>query len=221
MLFYREVNFDINQLKQASTTTVSAKVNVKSSAKQTNKRKKEILASEAYSFSRDSLSELSELVSKGDEKGIFRYGMPPAIEQIVRSENLEFCKNRSIYDASYFKFIYNLIQIFREGHCGMLSVDAHHHHHIEKRKLSDEDKESLYVDACSLALEFLFNTYLKTGRKLRTTLNLVPVIKEIVENSRGASLTMVNYIVNRESNSNFIRYSFINLSSRSSNLTLC
>ena len=59
----------------------------------------------------DSLSELAELVSKGDEKGLFRMSLPASIEQIVKSENLEFCKNRTIYDHDYFHFIYEMVKI--------------------------------------------------------------------------------------------------------------
>ena len=61
----------------------------------------------------DSLSELTELVSKGDEKGLFGTFLPPSIEQAVKSENLEFCRNRGIYDADYFQFIYNMVNIFK------------------------------------------------------------------------------------------------------------
>jgi hypothetical protein len=59
----------------------------------------------------DSLSELAELVSKGDEKGLFRMSLPASIEQIVKSENLEFCKNRTIYDHDYFHFIFEMVKI--------------------------------------------------------------------------------------------------------------
>ena len=62
-------------------------------------------------MSGDSLSELAELVSRGDEKGLFRTCLPPSIEQIVKSENLEFCKNRTIYDNDYFQIIYELVKI--------------------------------------------------------------------------------------------------------------
>ncbi len=61
----------------------------------------------------DSLSELTELVSKGDEKGLFRTHMPSSIEKAVKSENLDFCKNRAVYDADYFNFIYMMVRIFK------------------------------------------------------------------------------------------------------------
>lgn len=61
--------------------------------------------------SSDSLSELAELVSRGDEKGLFRTCLPASIEQMVKSENLEFCKNRTVYDNEYFQFIYEMVKI--------------------------------------------------------------------------------------------------------------
>ena len=59
--------------------------------------------------SRDSLVELTELVHKGEKKGIFTDKMPASIQQMVRDENLRFMKNRDVYDADYFKFIRTLI----------------------------------------------------------------------------------------------------------------
>ncbi len=64
----------------------------------------------------DSLSELTELVSKGDEKGLFRTHMPSSIEKAVKSENLDFCKNRAVYDPDYFHFIYTMVRIFKVRH---------------------------------------------------------------------------------------------------------
>jgi hypothetical protein len=122
-------------------------------------------------MSRDSLSELSELVSKGDEKGIFRNGLPPAIEQIVRSENLEFSKNRSIYDKEYFEFINNMLKVViineKIENCSSSELDCYSSLFSKQIKLCDDDSEQFYTEAASLGLEFLFNTYFKTGRKLR------------------------------------------------------
>jgi hypothetical protein len=99
------------------------------------------------------LSELTELIIKGDEKGLFKAGLPARIDQMVKAENLEFCKNRAIYDADYFQFIYDMAKIFKELNlCG-----------------EDRQKESelFAIESCNLGLEFLYNTYFKTGKKLR------------------------------------------------------
>ena len=102
----------------------------------------------------DSLSELTELVSKGDEKGLFRTCLPPSIEQAVRSENLDFFKNRAVYDPDYFRFIYTMVKCFKDN----------------SYFLSEEKsrENSLFIsECCQLGLEFIFNTFFKTGKKLR------------------------------------------------------
>ena len=52
-------------------------------------------------------------MSKGDEKGLFNTCLPPAIEQTVKFENLEFCKNKDTYNSDYFQFIFNMTRLFK------------------------------------------------------------------------------------------------------------
>lgn len=59
--------------------------------------------------SSDSLVELTELVHKGEKKGLFMDKMPARIQQVVRDENLKFMKNRDVYNIDYFRFMRNLI----------------------------------------------------------------------------------------------------------------
>ena len=102
----------------------------------------------------DSLSQLAELISKGDEKGIFRrMGFVPEIEQIVKAENLEFCRNRAIYEPNYLNFIFNMSRVFKE--LDLLGENRYH------------DSEMFAFEATNLSLEFLYNTYFKIGKKLR------------------------------------------------------
>jgi len=56
----------------------------------------------------DSLKQLTELVHKGEKKGLFSNKMPARIQQVVREENLLFMRNRNVYDADYFLFVRNL-----------------------------------------------------------------------------------------------------------------
>ena len=57
----------------------------------------------------DSLMELTELVHKGEKKGIFMDKMPASIQRMIHSENLTFVKNRDVYNQEYFKFVKNLV----------------------------------------------------------------------------------------------------------------
>jgi len=56
----------------------------------------------------DSLKQLTELVHKGEKKGLFSNKMPARIQQVVREENLLFMRNRNVYDADYFAFVRDL-----------------------------------------------------------------------------------------------------------------
>lgn len=54
--------------------------------------------------------ELTELVHKGERKGIFMDKMPAAIQQVIHAENITFVKNRDIYNHEYFDFIKQLVR---------------------------------------------------------------------------------------------------------------
>ena len=56
----------------------------------------------------DSLMELTELVHKGERRGIFMDDMPARIHQVIQAENLTFVKNRDVYNTEYFKFVRDL-----------------------------------------------------------------------------------------------------------------
>jgi len=66
----------------------------------------------------DSLKQLTELVHKGEKKGLFSNKMPARIQQVVREENLMFMRNRNVYDADYFTFVRDL--------CSMNMVNFSH-----------------------------------------------------------------------------------------------
>ena len=55
--------------------------------------------------------ELTELVHKGEKKGIFMDEMPASIHQIIQAENLTFVKNCDVYNTDYFRFIRDLVAV--------------------------------------------------------------------------------------------------------------
>ena len=59
--------------------------------------------------SSDSLVELTELVHKGERRGMFMDKMPSSIQRGIHSENLTFVKNRDVFNAEYFRFVRNLV----------------------------------------------------------------------------------------------------------------
>lgn len=73
--------------------------------------------------------------------------MPPSICQAVLEENLKFMKNREVYNQNYFKFIRALASI-----------------NVNKSKHTDF--EEMATVSLRLAVNFLFNTFLRTKKKL-------------------------------------------------------
>ena len=53
----------------------------------------------------NSFMELTELVHKGEKKGIFMDEKQASIHQIIQAENLTFVKNHDVYNAHRFRFI--------------------------------------------------------------------------------------------------------------------
>jgi len=70
----------------------------------------------------DSLKQLTELVHKGEKKGLFSNKMPARIQQVVREENLMFMRNRNVYDADYFTFVRELCSKNMVGACHRLTA---------------------------------------------------------------------------------------------------
>ena len=57
----------------------------------------------------DRLSELSALVNRGERKGLFGDHMPPDIHRVIQDENLQFLRDRALYNQEYFNFIRSLV----------------------------------------------------------------------------------------------------------------
>ena len=69
---------------------------------------------------RESLSQLSDLLEKGERKGLLTNRMPAAIERGIQEENLRFLENRDVFCDEYFKFIYE----FLSCNANAVKVDA-------------------------------------------------------------------------------------------------
>lgn len=124
----------------------------------------------------DGLSQLTALLQKGEKKGIFKDKMPASIQRVVHTENLQFMQNRDVYNVDYFRFILNL------SSCNARS--------------SSSDKHAI-LSVCSLqlAVQFLFNTYFRTTKKLRTqTEEWCSCIGDIVKNNSEACVWFINFL---------------------------
>lgn len=109
---------------------------------------------------RDSLSQLAHLVVQSENRDLFKVEkplIPSSVFACVKDENLEFLKNRDTYCDDYFQWIYNLCQISFD----QSSVPS------DMEIIDHENEESSYEMSTRLALNFLFNTHMRTHRRLR------------------------------------------------------
>uniref|UniRef100_G3TRF4 Ubiquitin specific peptidase 24 n=1 Tax=Loxodonta africana TaxID=9785 RepID=G3TRF4_LOXAF len=74
--------------------------------------------------------------------------MPARIYQMVRDENLKFMKNRDVYSSDYFSFVLSLAS-------------------LNATKLKHPYYPCMAKASLQLAIQFLFQTYLRTKKKLR------------------------------------------------------
>ena len=61
---------------------------------------------------RESLSQLSDLLEKGEKRGIFSSRMSASIERSIREENLRFMQNRDVFSEDYYSFLYEVTHNF-------------------------------------------------------------------------------------------------------------
>ena len=90
---------------------------------------------------RESLSQLSDLLEKGDKRGLFSARMPGSVERAIREENLRFMQNRDVYSEDYYRFVYELVT-------------------VNTYRRSSPQFPLLCRESATLALQFLLNTYL-------------------------------------------------------------
>uniref|UniRef100_A0A8B9P8A3 ubiquitinyl hydrolase 1 n=1 Tax=Apteryx owenii TaxID=8824 RepID=A0A8B9P8A3_APTOW len=128
----------------------------------------------------DRLSILTKLVRKGEKKGLFVEKMPVRIYQMVRDENLKFMKNRDVYSSDYFSFVLSL--------ASLNATKVKHPHYPCMAKVS-----------LQLAVQFLFQTYLRTKKKLRAdTEEWIATIDALLSKSIDACQWLVEYLVGPE-----------------------
>ncbi|CAF4573224.1 unnamed protein product [Rotaria sp. Silwood1] len=113
-----------------------------------------------HSNQRDSLSQLADLVVQSEHNDLFKIKKPLISSRVlncVKDENLEFLKNRDTYCDDYFQFIYKLSSVCLDENIQLNNIES-----------NNNNNNSLSYDLCTkLALKFLFNTYLRTHRRLR------------------------------------------------------
>eukprot|EP00090_Calanus_glacialis_P047045 TRINITY_DN9530_c0_g1_i3.p1 TRINITY_DN9530_c0_g1~~TRINITY_DN9530_c0_g1_i3.p1 ORF type:complete len:2633 (-),score=502.34 TRINITY_DN9530_c0_g1_i3:271-7929(-) len=125
---------------------------------------------------RESLSQLSDLLEKGEKRGIFTSRMPAPIERSIREDNLRFMQNRDVFSEDYYKFMYELT-----------TANTYKHR--------SSDYKELCRESVNLAIQFLFNTYFHVRRRQRCVMaDWVDAIEAVITVCPTASEWLVNYL---------------------------
>jgi len=109
---------------------------------------------------RDSLSQLADLVSQSENSDLFKVenaSIPSSVSVCVKEENLEFVKNRDTFCDDYFQFVFKLCRVCFDEIDLPLDIEL----------IEIENVETSFDLSTKLALNFLFNTHLRTHRRLR------------------------------------------------------
>lgn len=132
------------------------------------------------SAARESLSELSNLLEKGEKKGLFANRMPAAIERGIQEENLRFLENRDVFCDGYYEFVLELMKTtisWAERNPGNFSKVA--------------------VQAISLGVNFLVNTYFHLkNRQLDVMKGLMKAISNLLRISSDATDWLLGFLTN-------------------------
>ena len=126
---------------------------------------------------RESLSQLSDLLEKGEKKGIFSVSrMPPSIERAIREENLRFMQNRDVYSEDYNNFMFDLAT-------------------VNTYKQRSADYVTLSQESVKVAVQFLFNTYYHVRRRKRSALvDWTDAIHSIITLCSSASQWLLEFL---------------------------
>ncbi|XP_063403289.1 ubiquitin carboxyl-terminal hydrolase 24-like [Mytilus trossulus] len=128
----------------------------------------------------DSLMELTELVHKGERRGIFMDDMPARIHQNIQAENLTFVKNRDVYNTEYFKFVRDLAA----KNC---------------QQIDRKDYSTMCVEGLQLGVKFVFNTYFRSKLKTRVDLDeWLEVFDTLIHKCKEACMWLVQYLSTEE-----------------------
>jgi len=149
------------------------------------------------SLVRESLSELSDLLEKGEKQGIFSSKIPALIERGIREDNMRFMQNRDLHSELYFKWMLNLATVnlqdfHREDNSD--KKDFHRDRRVISTNSSDA-KGDLYQTSLTLAINFFLNTYCHVRRRKRHVMNdWIDVVDHIISTDKGACDWLLNLL---------------------------
>ncbi len=135
---------------------------------------------------RESLSQLSDLLEKGERTGLFSgrsnnaTQMPSPIEKEIQEENLRFLLRRDVYCEEYYKFITDLTAI----NCSTSVIKGN---------------DCLAQESVRLAVNFLLNSYAHLKRRQKSFMSeLVDTVETYVKYSCQTCQWLINFLASSE-----------------------
>ncbi len=178
MLFYesrKSSQMRKNTSKKSTTQSVSLAA---ANASQISLRKTSSPAIPAAA-PRESWSQLSNLLEKGEKTGLFKQvssgRMPAHIERGIQEDNLRFMQNRDVFCEDYYRFV-----------CDLISVNDHH---------STGSSPVLATESAKLAVNFLLNSYCHVKRRQRAVIcDIVDTIEAYLDRNQDACEWMLTFL---------------------------
>ena len=173
------------------------------------------------SVARESFSQLSDLLEKGDKTAWFQANrMPAPIEREINEENLRFLQNRDVYSEDYYKFIFELASInLNSVPANGLSLGVRHMDmEGDMENLSskfEKDDSRLKLESVRLATHFLLNSYVHVKKRQKVVMNdIVHNIEMVIEKDKSSCEWLVCFLAAEESSLQYLRLYLVECSHR-------
>ena len=167
-----------------------------------------------------SLSQLSDLLEKGDKASWFQERMPATIEREINEENLRFLQNRDVFSEDYYKFISELSSInLSSAPANGLSIGVRHMDVGEETGNHSakviENSSHLKLQSVRLATHFLLNSYIHVKKRQKEVMNdIVQNIETVIENDKSSSEWLIGFLASEEYSLQYFRLYLVECSHR-------
>ena len=170
---------------------------------------------------RESLSQLSDLVEKGDKFSWSKASrMPAAIEREINEENLRFLQNRDLYSDDYYKFIFELTSINFNSHptnglsLGVSNMDMEGETGSYSLQMK-ENSSRLKLESVRLATHFLLNSYVHVKKRQKEVMNdIVQNIERIIEGDKSSCEWLIKFLATEPGSLRYLRLYLVQCSYR-------
>ena len=133
---------------------------------------------------RESLSQLSDLLEKGERRGLFSSRMPASIERSIQEENLRFLENRDVFCDEYYRFVQDLLLA----------------NNVRNPSTSTKEFEEMCEESVRLAAAFLCNTYFHVRERQSAVMaDMIDGVSSLLDRSARATECLLSFLSSSES----------------------